>query len=228
MVDPVVTPKANAPMNTAQILLSLNKQQFAPILAKNKLPQNLSDNNALLRRFTFLDSRAATELGNQIRQLPNCSRKLEKTESTISKFRAAKTPAAASAFNLLVEEIQGPTSRTAEYAQKLTSLKRGFIVFISELHSTMSTLLPQASSDSRITPYVEKLNAVSAKYTPLVRDAALLEKDGTRLADELGTLNKKSEIMLSAAAPEVVLAEKNKAAIAQRPAEQPPSNFSPE
>jgi hypothetical protein len=202
----------SASMNTTEILLFLNKTLFADE------PNKVSNNNQLLRLYTFLDSRAATELGSKIKQLPNIQRIQEKAETVINKFRAAKTEGAIKAFNMFVDEIQDPATRSAKYTKQFADLTKSFNDFVGELAKNMETMLPLSLGDTKIRPYLDELKKHD-RFKELSSVTTTLEKDGSRLREEFDKLGNKAKITLDAVAPEISLAEKNKAA--QKPAEGP-------
>jgi hypothetical protein len=202
-------------MSTAEILMFLNKTLFA------KDPSKISNNNQLLRLYTFLDSRAATELGSKIKHLPNIQRIQEKAETVINKFRAAKSDGAIQAFNMFVNDIQEPSTKGAKYTKQFGELNKSFNDFIGELGKAMREMLPQTLGDGKIRPLLDELKKYD-RFKELLSTATALETDGGRLRVEFDKLAQKAKITLDAVAPEVVLADKNKTA--QKPASEGPAN----
>jgi hypothetical protein len=202
-------------MNTTDILLFLNKTLYA------KDPSKVTNNNQLLRLYTFLDSRAATELGSKIKQLPNIQRIQEKAETVINKFRAAKSDGAITAFNMFVDDIQGPSTRSAKYTKQFGELNKSFNDFIGELGKAMREMLPQTLGDGKIRPLLEEMKKYD-RFKELSSTATALETDGGRLREEFDKLGNRAKITLDAVAPEVVLADKNKAS--QKSASEGPAN----
>ncbi|MES2219017.1 MAG: hypothetical protein V4501_11475 [Pseudomonadota bacterium] len=213
MADPI------QPMNTTQILLSLNKKLFSDE------PDKISDNNQLLRLFTYLDTRAATDLGSKIQKLPNVFRDQERAETVINKFRAAKTEGAIKAFNLFVDEIQDPSNKSTKYSEQLAVLKKAFNDFVSDLRTEMETLLPKSLSDSQIKPYLGELKKHD-QFTQLSSDTKTLEREGSILHEQFVKLTSKAEITLIAVAPDVAMTSKATPG-AQKPSE-PPSTLANE